>query len=157
MNTDGDLPSERSVSDDYKCIISTYYQKHNSEKINPEDNIGSPLTELGLVDFLFTKSGNRYYKKVMIKEALLPDLIALAIILKCSDGNKEIKISNLLNKHKSLGKAFNLDMVRIINILYRLEKKNYVKVIRTAGLDVVKILTDMDYDECVKEYYKILD
>ena len=93
----------------------------------------------------------------MIKEALLPDLIALAIILKCSDGNKEIKISHLLNKHKSLGKAFNLDMVRIINILYRLEKKGYVKVIRTAGLDVVNILTDMDYYECIREYYKILD
>lgn len=157
MNTDKNLPSERSVSDDYKCIINTYYQKHTSEKINPEDNIGSPLTELGLIDFLYNKSGNRYYKKVMIKETLLPDLIALAIILKSSNGNKEIKISNLLNEHKSLGKAFNLDMVRIINILYRLEKKNYVKVIRTAGLDVVKILTDMDYDECVKEYYKILD
>ena len=93
----------------------------------------------------------------MIKETLLPDLIALAIILKNSNGSKELKISNLLNEHKSLGKAFNLDMVRIINILYRLEKKNYVKVIRTAGLDVVQILTDMDYDECIREYYKILD
>ena len=157
MNTDKDLPSERSISDDYKCIINTYYQKHTSEKINPEDNIGSPLTELGLIDFLYNKSGNRYYKKVMIKETLLPDLIALAIILKNSNGSKELKISNLLNEHKSLGKAFNLDMVRIINILYRLEKKNYVKVIRTAGLDVVQILTDMDYDECIREYYKILD
>ena len=157
MNSDGELPSERSVSDDYKCIINTYYQRNNADKVNPEDNIGSPLTELGLIDYLYAKSGNRYYKKVMIKEALLPDLIALAIIIKNANGNKEIKISTLLNKSKSLGKVFNLDMVRIINILYRLEKKGYVKVIRTAGLDVVQIVTDKDYLDCIKEYYQTLE
>ena len=157
MNTTGDLPGERSVSDDYKCIINTYYQRNTSKQINPEDNIGSPLMELGLVDFLYNKSGNRYYKKVMIKEALLPDLIALALIIRSANESKEIKISSLLNNSKSIGKVFNLDMVRIINILYRLEKKGYVKVIRTAGLDILQIITDMDYCECIKHYYEKLD
>ena len=157
MNTTGDLPGERSVSDDYKCIINTYYQRNTSKQTNPEDNIGSPLMELGLVDFLYNKSGRRYYKKVMIKEALLPDLIALALIIKSAHESKEIKISSFLNNSKSIGKVFNLDMVRIINILYRLEKKGYVKVIRTAGLDILQIITDMDYYECIKHYYEKLD
>ena len=157
MNTDGNLPSERVVSDDYKCIINTYYQRKTPEKTNPEDNIGCPIAELGLVDYLYTKGGSRYYKKVMIKEALLPDLIALSMIIKNANGNKEIKLSTLLNNSKSLGKVFNLDMVRIINMLYRLEKKGYVKVIRTAGLDILQILTDMDYYECIRCYYKELE
>lgn len=48
-------------------------------------------------------------------------------------------------------------MVRIINILYRLEKQGYVKVVRTAGLDIVEILTDMTYADCVQLYYDKLN
>lgn len=89
------LPSERSISDDFKCIINTYYSKPNSNN-NPEDNIESPLVELGLIEYLYSKNNIRLYKKVMIKEELLPDLIALAIILNNADGKKELKISSLL-------------------------------------------------------------
>jgi hypothetical protein len=150
------LPSERSVSDDFKCIINTYYSKQNSND-NPEDNIESPLTELGLIEYLYNKNNVRVYKKVMIKENLLPDLIALAIILDNTNGEKELKISTLLKGENSIGKVFNLDMVRIINILYRLEKQGYVKVVRTAGLDIVELLTDMKYADCVQLYYDKLN
>ena len=150
------LPSERSVSDDFKCIINTYHSKQSSD-INPEDNIESPLTELGLIEYLYNKNNIRIYKKVAIKENLLPDLIALAIIINSANGEKELKISNLLKGKKSIGKVFNLDMVRIINILYSLEKQGYIKVIRTAGLDIVEILTDIKYADCVQLYYDKLN
>lgn len=150
------LPSERSISDDFKCIINTYYSKPNSNN-NPEDNIESPLVELGLIEYLYSKNNIRLYKKVMIKEELLPDLIALAIILNNADGKKELKISSLLRGKNSIGRIFNLDMVRIINILYRLEKTGYVKVVRTAGLDIVEILTDMKYIDCIQLYYDKLN
>jgi hypothetical protein len=157
MNSDKSLPSERSVSDDYKCIINTYHSKQNNGVINPEDNIESPLTDLGLVEFLYAKNGDRVYKKVMIKENFLPDLIALAIIIKNANDERELKISSILKSDKCLGKAFNLDMIRVINILYRLEKLGYVRVIRTAGLDVVELLTEMSYIDCIREYYNTLN
>ena len=93
----------------------------------------------------------------MIKENLLPDLIVVAMILNNSNNEKELKISTLLKGDNSIGKVFNLDMVRIINILYRLEKQGYVKVVRTAGLDIVEILTDMTYADCVQLYYDKLN
>ena len=154
--TGENLPSERSVSDDFKCIVNTYCSKQKNNE-NPEDNIESPLTELGLIEYLYSKSNVRIYKKVMIKENLLPDLIVLAIILNNSNNEKELKISTLLKGDNSIGKVFNLDMVRIINILYRLEKQGYVKVVRTAGLDIVEILTDMTYADCVQLYYDKLN
>lgn len=154
--TGENLPSERSVSDDFKCIVNTYYSKQKNNE-NPEDNIESPLTELGLIEYLYSKSNVRIYKKVMIKENLLPDLIVLAIILNNSNNEKELKISTLLKGDNSIGKVFNLDMVRIINILYRLEKQGYVKVVRTAGLDIVEILTDMTYADCIQLYYDKLN
>jgi hypothetical protein len=48
-------------------------------------------------------------------------------------------------------------MIRVINILYRLEKLGYVRVIRTAGLDVVELLTEMSYIDCIREYYNTLN
>ncbi len=155
MQTENEPPSERSVSDDFKCIINTYYAK-DSHSNNPEDHIECPLVELGLVEYLYTKKGIRFYKKVMIKESLLPDLIALAMIIKQADSQKEIKISSLVREHRSIGRLFHLDMVRVIGILYRLEKHGYLKVVRTAGLDVVKITTDLNFLDCIRLYYKKL-
>lgn len=157
MNSYKDVPSERSISDDFKCLINTYNQKQTKASFNPEDNIESPLTELGLIEYLYSKNNERIYKKVMIKEEVLPDLISLAIIIKNSNGEKELKISSLIKENKCLGRAFNLDMIRIINILYRLEKAGYVKVIRTAGLDVVEITTEMSYKDCLILYYEKLN
>ena len=39
----------------------------------------------------------------------------------------------------------------------RLESAGYIKVVRTAGLDVIRILTDLTPEECVIEYYSELN
>ena len=92
-----------------------------------------------------------------MKEIYLPDLVALSLILKNSEGQKEIKISSILKNENSLGKIFNLDIIRLMNTLYRLETRGYIKVIRTAGLDVIQIITDMDYLDCIRHYYNNLN
>lgn len=156
MNYEGDLPSERSVSDDFRCIINMYVNKE-TENPNPEDNIESPFTELGLAEYLYAKSGMRIYRKISPQEIILPDFIALALILKSAEGRKEIKISFLQKEKNSIGKIFNLDVVKILNILYRLETEGYINVVRTAGLDVIKINTDLTYLECIQSYYNKLN
>ena len=156
MNYEGDLPSERSVSDDFRCIINMYVNKE-TENPNPEDNIESPFTELGLAEYLYAKSGMRIYRKISPQEIILPDFIALALILKSAEGRKEIKISSLQKEKNGIGKIFNLDVVKILNILYRLETEGYINVVRTAGLDVIKINTDMTYLECIQSYYNKLN
>ena len=155
MNSDKELPSERSISDDFKAIVGTYYTKPGI--INPEDNLECPFAALGLVDFIYNKNGERIYKKTAVKETYLPDLVALSIILKNSESQKEIKISSILKNENSLGKIFNLDIIRLMNTLYRLEAKGYIKVIRTAGLDVIQVITDMDYLDCIRHYYEKLN
>ena len=48
----GEEVSERSLEDDYNCIINTYVPriKSSPEKVQPESNIDCPLGELGLID-----------------------------------------------------------------------------------------------------------
>ena len=153
------MPTERAVNEDFRCIMGTYVNrsKSNADRFDPEDNMECPLSELGLIDTVSGSSKNKVYRKVNPKTESIPVLIALAIILKNSEEKKEIKFSSILSDKKGLGKTFCLDTITMMNILYELDSLGYVKVIRTAGLDVVRILTDMDFYDCVEKYYNDLN
>ncbi len=149
--------SERSLEDDYNCIMSTYVPrtKSNPGKVSAESNIDCPLGELGLVDISNRKS--KTYKKCEIKKDLLPPLIALAIMVEQAHGKKEIKISAVQGDANNIGKLFDIGIISLTSLLYKLELMGYLKVIRTAGLDVINILTDLSFEDCILTYYRSLD
>ena len=146
--------SERSLDDDYNCIVNTYVPriKSNPEKVQPESNIDCPLGELGLIDIVNKK--NKLYKKCTPKKDVLHPLILLAVILDNADGEHEIKISSIQNDKGNAGKIFNLDIITLVNLLNKIELMGYIKVVRTAGLDVIRMEQDMGFIECVREYYE---
>jgi len=149
--------SERSLDDDYTCIINTYVPriKSNPEKVQPESNIDCPLGELGLIDIINKK--DKLYKKCTPKKDTLHPLILLAVILDNSADETEIKITSIQNEKNNAGKIFNLDIITLVNLLNKLELMGYIKVIRTAGLDVIRIDKNMNFLECVREYYRIIN
>mgnify|MGYP003587577555 FL=1 len=152
-----DEVSERSLEDDYNCIINTYLSriKSNPEKVHPESNIDCPLGELGLIDIVSKKE--KIYKKTTPKKDTLHPLILLAVIMDQADGQREIKISAIQNNICNVGKVFNLDIITLTNLLYKLELMGYIKVVRTAGLDVVRIEREVEFLECVREYYRAIN
>ena len=149
--------SERSVEDDYNCIINTYLSrvKSNPEKVQPESNIDCPLGELGLIDISNKK--NKIYRKVSPKKETIHPLVVFAVIIDQACGAKEIKISSLQNDKLNIGKIFNLDIISLTSILYELELLGFLKVVRTAGLDIIKINGDFSFISSVEEYYKMLN
>lgn len=157
MQEDAAMPSERAIEDDFNCMINTYVSrvKIDPQKVHPESNIDCPLGELGLVDVLNKKKG--IFRKSIPKPGMLPDLILLAAIIKANADRTEIKISTLQNDKGQVGKLFNLDSITLQNALYKLDKLGYIKVIRTAGLDVIQIITDMQFIDCVRAYYTELN
>lgn len=157
IRANGEESSDRALEDDYSCILNTYIPKAklSAGKENPENNIDCPLGELSLVEVLNRKE--KIYKKAMISLEKLDSLIALAIILRENPEKKEIKISSLLTEEKNLGKLFNLDMESLVKILYNLERLEYIKVVRTAGLDVIRVEKDIDYLTAIKEYYNSIN
>jgi len=146
-----------SLKDDYNCIVNTYVPriKSNPEKVQPESNIDCPLGELGLIDIINKK--DRLYKKCIPKKDTLHPLILLAVILDNAGGKSEIKITSIQNDKNNAGKIFNLDIITLVNLLNRIELMGYIKVVRTAGLDIIKFERKMDFLECVREYYKIIN
>jgi hypothetical protein len=149
--------SERSLEDDFTCIINTYVPriKSNPGKIQPESNIDCPLGELGLIDIANKKQ--RIYKKSTPKKDSIHPLILLAVILEQARGQKEIRISAIQNDSYNAGKVFNLDIISLTHLLTRIELMGHIKVIRTAGLDVIRIETDMDFLECIDAYYMAIN
>lgn len=157
MHEDTAMPSDRAIDDDFNCVINTYVPRIrlNPARVHPESNIDCPIGELELVDVVDKKKG--IFKKSVPKLEMLPDLILLAAIINANEEEKEIRITTLQNERNQIGKLFNLDSISLINALYKLEKTGFIKVIRTAGLDVIQITTNMSYLDCIKEYYKALN
>lgn len=169
-----------SFDSDFECIVNTYVSRFkNVAEFDPEDNIESPFAELGLVDSI--GSGKKLYRKVIPPKQNIPPLIFLSSLYrmceKNNDGgvareykNFEIPLSDIQNKKCGAGKVFNLDVITLMDILSELESRDFVKVVRTAGLDVVRLLPWKDfekdsaripceksaYENCIKKYYEEL-
>ena len=159
-----------SFESDFECIVNTYVSRFkNAAEIDPEDNIESPFAELGLVDSM---GGERkMYRKVIPPKQNIPPVVFLAVLYHMCEKNRndarayenlEIPLSDIQNRKNGAGKLFNLDVITLMDILSELESRDFVKVVRTAGLDVVRLLAWKDLDEsesykkCVEEYYKEL-
>ena len=145
--------SIRTLGDDCSCILSTYIPRYktNPNKISPEDNTDCPLGELGLIDF--SNKAKKTYKKSIPATSTINPWIALAIIVEQANGRKEISLNELLNSHCNIGKIFNLDAISMLDVLHNIEKIGEIKIIRTAGLDVVQIINNRAFIECIKTYY----
>ena len=77
----------------------------------------------------------------------------MAVIADNAEDRKEIPLNELLMAPCNNGRVFNLDSVVMLDVLYRIEEMGLIKINRTAGLDVINILKDLTFNQCVDEYY----
>lgn len=156
--------SNRMLTDEFNCIISTYVPriKSNPDKVQPESNIDCPLGELDMVDIVNKKA--KIYKRNIPKIDALHPLVVLSVIIDNCNEESEVKISSILNDKCNAGKIFNLDIIALTSLLNRIEIMGYIKVVRTAGLDVVRFekkikgsTSDEMFLWCVNEYYKAIN
>ena len=143
----------RSINDDFSCIINTYLPRYksNPSKISPENNIDCPFGELGLIDIL-NKEKKIYKKSIPTPDSFNP-WVVLAVIVDQSAGRTEIGLNELLTAHCNIGRVFNLDAITMLDVLHQIEKLGEIKIIRTAGLDIIRILNQHSFQECVDIYY----
>lgn len=139
--------SENMLGDDFDCLIKTYCSKDNNN--SPEDLNECPLTDLHLVEV----SDNKVYKKVTPEKGSIHPFIVLAVIVDNAQ-NKEILISDLLNSSCNVGKVFNFDRTTCFFYLEQLQKRGFLDIVRTAGLDLIKLTKDLSFLDIVELYYK---
>jgi hypothetical protein len=147
----------RSLEDDFDCIIHTYLARIKSkpERVDPESNIDCPLGELGLVDIADRR--RKTYRKLAPAKGSLPPLVLLAVLSDQAGDEEEMRIADIQNDSCNVGKIFNLDIITLTAALYQLELLKHLKVIRTAGLDIVRFTPKRTFEDCVEMYYGGLD
>lgn len=153
MREDSGSVAPRSLNDDFACIINTYLPRYksNPKKVSAENNIDCPFGELGLVDIMNKK--RKTYKKSVPSASTIDPWVALAIIAEQAGNRDEIGLNELLTAPCNIGRVFNLDSITMLDILYRIERLGEIKIVRTAGLDVIQILHQPTFLDCVEAYY----
>jgi len=150
--------SERALLEDLDCILRTYLPSQT--KYSPESNMDSPFLDLQLLKVIDIKKN--FFAKNSPLSLVINPLIILAIIvnekekLEEKDGIKvsDIKISTLESAPNNIGRIFNLNNLTVAMYLDKLQNMGYIKVVRTAGLDIVKINEELTFIEVVEKYYK---
>ena len=157
MEEGEDAVAIRSLNDDFSCIVNTYLPRYktNPNRVAPESNIDCPFGELGLIDIL-SKEKKTYRKAIPTANSINP-WVALAVIVDQANGAKEISLNELLTAPCNIGRVFNLDAITMLDVLYQVERLNKIKINRTAGLDVIRILDDLDFQDCVDAYYNSIN
>lgn len=140
-------PAKKTLESEYICLLNTYLKK---ETTDPEDNLESPFGELELIQ----QSEKKFYKKSAPKDGYIPLQILLAMIVAQHPKETEIKISDLLKEKNNVGKVFNLGLMSLSNYLDKLQIEGYIQVVRTAGLDVIKLRENKTWIEYVIDYYE---
>ena len=157
MADDASTVAIRSLNDDFACIINTYLPRYKSNpgKVSPENNIDCPFGELGLVD-IANKKQKTYKKSIPAAKSFNP-WVVYAVIVDQAKGRVEVGLNELLTMPKNIGRVFNLDAITMLDILHDVENVGLIKIIRTAGLDVIHLNEKVTFDQCVGKYYETIN
>lgn len=138
--------SENSVKNDLDVILNMYGK--TKENVDPEDKSVSPLAALNLV-----KNIDGAYTKLHPAKKIISEWTVLYELMKTLDGKEFISIEDAVDGECGLGRVLQLSSVMANEFLDRLEALDYIRINRTAGLDVIYKLTDLKANEVIEYYY----
>lgn len=139
--------SEKSLSNDVDVLLNMYSK--SKDKSDPEEKNISPFVQLGLIN----KVENKYVKKHPNRKEFNELLVLYELSLLIEDG-KSISIENIIYGENSLTHIYNLTNVMANDLLDRLDASGYLRVDRTAGLDMVYPVKKLKAEEIIESYYK---
>jgi len=142
--------SDSLFRDDCGSVIKMYADDEDNN--DPEDNLSSPLSALGLLVKSQTKKGT--FEKTAPRYDKLDCFVILYIMLRNKiEGKDSVSINDLLTGENSAGKLLNLTRPILNEYLDRLRARGYITINRTAGLDMVYFDKDITAKQVLIDYY----
>jgi hypothetical protein len=138
--------SEKSVGNDLDVILNMYGK--TKELSDPEDKSNSPLSQLGLIK----NNGGKYFKYHPNRKDV-NELVILQELAYLLEGKESIAIEDAVNGENGLARIYQISEVTANEILDRLDALEYIRVNRTAGLDMIYKTKDFSAISVVEEYY----
>lgn len=139
--------SVKTMADDCSVLINMYGKPRNHND-DPEDNLISPFSVLGLLE-----SVRKKWKKKCPDYGCLPKEAVLYMMVKQFADEGSRRIEELLYGEKSVGKVCCLSRVLLNEYLDELESRGSIYINRSAGLDVVYLTEGLNTKDIVKSYY----
>ena len=147
-NMAGQKVLENSVKDDGDVLLNMY-SRFNDALDDPEDKNQSPLSILGLIK----KSGNTYCKVQPDLRKIKDDVVLYEVSCLLQE-KTSISIDDLVIGDNGIGRIFNLSRVTSNNYLERFDAKEFIRLDRTAGLDMIYKKDMPNPIEIIKEHYR---
>ena len=143
----GQAFSEKSLGNDVDVLLNMYSKK--KEKSDPEDKNISPFAQLGLI-----KNFEGKYIKAHPSRKDFSEMIVLFEIANMLDDRESISIEEVVEGDRGLEKLYNLSAVMANDFLDKLDAAGYLRVDRTAGLDMIYPVNKFSAESVVENYYK---
>lgn len=143
----GQTFSPKSLCNDVDVLLNMY--SRDKKAFDPEDKSISPFVQLGLVRNIEGKYAKAHPDKRVFDEYVV--LFELAFLL---EDKESISIEDAILGENGLYRIYNLSSVMANEYLDRLDTLGYIRVDRTAGLDMIYPTSIINAEEVVEIYYK---
>ena len=138
--------SEKSLKNDVDVLLNMYSK--NKEKSDPEDKNISPFVQLELIK----KFEGKYIKNHPSRKKFNEWIVLYELALMIGD-RESISIEEAINGENGLSKIYNLTNIMANSLLDRLDAAGYLRVDRTAGLDMIYPVQKLIPEQIVEMYY----
>ena len=139
--------SDKSLYNDIDVLLNMYGRV--KDKTDPEDKSVSPFVQLGLVKNLNGKYVKCHPERKDFSEMTV--LYELAIIMKERDN---VSIEDVIESENGLRKIYNLTPVMANDYLDKMDAAGYLRLDRTAGLDMVYSVKKLSPAKIAIDYYQ---
>lgn len=142
----------KSIVDDCGCLLKMYASTSELDNSDPEDNLSSPFSELGLLR-RSSKERSNYTKMRPVYDKLDKLVVLYIIVSNMTEEKRSVDIDTLVMQENNIGKVLNLDRTMINEYLDRLKQDKYITLNRTAGLDMVYLEKSITPKDILIDYY----
>lgn len=138
--------STKSLENDIDVLLGMYSKEKT--KNDPEEKNISPFTTLSLV-----KKMDGRYTKCHPDKRIFSETVVLYELSRMSIGKEGISIEDAVNGINGLAKIYNLTSVMANDYFDRLDAQGFIRVNRTAGLDMIYLVKELAAERIVEDYY----
>lgn len=141
-----EIGSELSLDSDVSVSLKSYL---HYEESNPEDNMGCPLSKLGLI----VVDSKKNYTKQQPIYAKLNYLAVFYVMIVCMENKRDFNLEDLLNCENTPLKIFNINKSMMFLYLDEMKNAGLITLIKTAGLNTIHINEQLTLKEVFLKYY----
>ena len=142
--------SDKSLKNDVDVLLNMYSK--DKGLIDPEEKNVSPFSQLGLI-----KKVENQYVKTSPDLRNISEWVVLYELSQLMEGKDSISIEQVSNGEFSLSAIYHLGSVTINSFLDKLDALGYIRVDRTAGLDMIYRLNEFSKESVIEDYFGRLD